>query len=126
MNLISPYLAVAIGGALGAVSRFALSQLLALWSFAYPPMATLIANLVGCFLLGLLLSLWERQVVGEFYRLFLMVGFTGALTTFSTFSAEFIMFIDNGQILQGFSYLVVSITLGVMLFALAYYGVRQL
>ncbi len=125
MNNIYIYLTVAIGGALGAVSRFAISQFFALFSGNYP-LATLIANFIGCFILGLLLGLWERQLINEFSRLFLTVGFTGALTTFSTFSAEFIMFLENGQMIQAFSYIFLSVIVGIFLFSLAYYGVRHL
>ncbi len=125
MNNISLYLTVALGGALGAMLRFAISQFFALFSGFYP-LATFMANLIGCLFLGLLLGLWERQMVNEFSRLFLMVGFTGALTTFSTFSAEFIMFIENGHIMQGLFYILFSVLIGISLFSLAYYGVRQL
>ncbi len=123
MNMISTYLAVALGGALGAASRFALSQVFSLSSY---PIATLLANFIGCLFLGGLFAFWERQLVSEFLRLFLMVGFMGALTTFSTFSADFIMLIEKGQILPALFYILLSVCGGIMLFALSYYGVRQL
>ena len=79
---------IAVGGACGAVARFAIGnyvQKLAASSF---PFGTLVVNVVGCFLLGLLLQLAEDQNVPAFMRPLVGVGFLGALTTFSTFGYD--------------------------------------
>lgn len=82
------WLMVACGGALGACARFAIGM----WLQPQPgrfPVATFTANVVGCFLMGMLyVMIIERQWLPPSWRPPLMVGFLGALTTFSSFSIE--------------------------------------
>lgn len=82
------WLAVAVGGALGATARFALGG----WLGAAPgrfPWATFCANGIGCFLMGVLYVLIvDKSVLPVSWRPFLMVGILGAFTTFSTFAIE--------------------------------------
>ncbi len=102
--MIKHFLAVAIGGAIGASSRYALNIMLhslnknILWS-------TLSANLIGCLLMGLM----YRWVLNNIeltvnFRLFVMVGVLGALTTWSTFSMETVILMEQGHILKAFGY----------------------
>ena len=79
---------VAAGSVPGAVLGY-LSNIVALklWGARFP-WATLTVNVVGCFLAGMVLALALRGQLSESSRLFWMVGFLGALTTFSAFSAE--------------------------------------
>ena len=94
---MSGAIAVAIGGVLGAWSRWGLSYLLnALWP-SLPP-GTLTANLVGGYLIGFFAELFSLH--GEIppeAALFVITGFLGALTTFSTFSAEAVTLLARGQ-----------------------------
>ena len=85
-------LLVALGGSLGALSRFGLGKALQHWNpHAHFSVGTLLANLLGCFLMGALvviiggLSDTQREVMVAF----LLTGFLGSLTTFSTFILEF-------------------------------------
>ena len=78
---------VALGGAFGAMARFGISSMVVRNYDVSFPLGTMIANLIGCFLMGLLIGSrvgermpWIKHHVG--------VGFLGSLTTFSTFSAE--------------------------------------
>ena len=91
------FIAVAIGGILGAWSRWGLSYFLnALWP-PLPP-GTLVANLVGGYLIGFLIELFAlRSGSRPEAALFAITGFLGALTTFSTFSAEAVTLIARGQ-----------------------------
>ena len=80
--------AIGLGGALGAIARFKIrdfSQWLLGEQFLY---GTLIANVVGCFVAGFLISYWQNAQVSMTLKEGIMIGFLGALTTFSTFSLE--------------------------------------
>lgn len=94
----SQYTCIAIAGALGALCRWGISRAgytLLGGSFAW---GTLIANVIGCFLLGFLMhfGLVSDKLSAEM-RTAVTVGFLGALTTFSTFSYETIGYIENGS-----------------------------
>lgn len=91
------WLAVALGGALGAMGRFALAT----WLFPVLgsrfPLGTLVANLAGCFLVGFVYCLIvEKGMIAPEYRPLLITGFLGALTTFSTFSLDALLLWENG------------------------------
>lgn len=77
-------IAIALGGALGAVSRFGLATLLAGSAF---PFATLLANLIGCFLIGLVALPLAGHDLSSLRGL-VVVGFLGAFTTYSSFALE--------------------------------------
>ena len=109
--------AVAMGGAFGAVIRFLISNGLHVWLGRGFPYGTLVVNVVGSFLLGLLsqaLSLHKMAFTIE-YRAAILVGFIGALTTFSTFSLETCYLFQQGQINKAF--LNIAINLLLCLFA---------
>jgi fluoride exporter len=90
-------IAVAIGGMLGAWSRWGLSYLFnALWP-SLPP-GTLTANLIGGYLIGIFVELFSlHSEIPPEVALFVITGFLGALTTFSTFSAEAVTLFARGQ-----------------------------
>jgi CrcB protein len=88
MERMMNILVVGIGGLLGSVLRY----LVALWAQARGwtsfPWATLIVNVVGCFLVALILTVAARLTMGTNLRLFLTTGMMGGLTTYSTFDYE--------------------------------------
>jgi fluoride exporter len=94
-------IAVAVGGVLGAWSRWGLSYLLnALWP-SLPP-GTLTANLVGGYLIGFFIELFSRHSeIPPETALFVITGYLGALTTFSTFSAEAVTVLARGDYFWG-------------------------
>lgn len=92
---------VGIGGLLGATLRY----LVNLWSveklgFAFP-YGTLIVNIIGCFILGVFVTICsEKLLANENLRLFVVVGFAGGLTTFSALSYETIKLVESYEILM--------------------------
>jgi len=91
-------LIIFFGGGLGAVSRF-LTSLFAVKLFGSAfPVGTIIVNLCGCFLIGLINGFAEhREFISPNFRFFFITGFLGALTTFSTFGFESLNFFLNNM-----------------------------
>ena len=87
MPLIFQVLLIGCGGALGALSRFGIAKWIESNSGLNFPLGTLLANALGCLLIGLLMGS-GRAEESDAWRSFVGIGFLGALTTFSTFSAE--------------------------------------
>ncbi len=95
---MSRYLIVALGGALGAACRYALSGLAYRIIGVGFPWGTLVVNVSGCFFFGFLWSrAVERGAMGPEARALLLTGFAGALTTFSTYAHETIAQIRDGD-----------------------------
>ena len=103
-------LAIAVGGAFGAVGRFASSQ----WIYSLLgrsfPYGTLFVNFIGSFIMGFLaILLIERIAAGPELRAFLLIGFLGSFTTFSTFSLETVHLFSNGESLKAFINMLLSV-----------------
>ncbi|MEY4589258.1 MAG: CrcB protein [Pseudomonadota bacterium] len=91
------WLAVALGGSLGALARYALS-LVFIPAVDKFPWATFCANISGCALMGIFYyCIVEKQLGPESLKPFLMVGFLGALTTFSSYVIEVLVLWQNAQ-----------------------------
>ena len=105
------YLAVAIGGALGALSRFGMGQWLADSGYAHLHPATFLVNVIGALLIGILFVGAERFTLSEPARLGISVGFLGAFTTFSAFSLQLLTDIQEGQVLRAVSYAAATVFL---------------
>ncbi len=111
------WLMLCAGGLAGTVSRYALSGWMYRMLGVGFPYGTLAVNLIGCFLIGLFDVLAEEKfVLGPQARLFLMIGFCGAFTTFSTFMLETGNLIKDGQSLLALANLLISVVAGFIVF----------
>lgn len=111
-------LLVFIGGFAGAICRFLMSEFI--HSGSAFPLGTFIINLIGCFFLAWFLTIATNRMNVEFI-LFLGTGFTGAFTTFSTFSVEIVRLLEAGELAVSLAYTVLSVVGGVLL---SYLGFR--
>jgi CrcB protein len=103
---------VAAGGALGAVARFVMSNLVHAVAPGRVPLATLGVNVLGSFLIGVLYVLIaERGILHADWKSVAMVGFLGAFTTFSTFSLETVTLLEHGFVGQAAAYTAASVCL---------------
>lgn len=114
--MLKNLLMVAAGGAAGSCLRYLLSR----WSVgqwaAFPQAGTLLVNLAGCLLIGLLLGWAERvHFLNPALMLLLVTGFCGGFTTFSTFAADAVGLASCGQMLIALAYVAVSVAGGLAL-----------
>lgn len=87
--MVTKILLVMVGGSLGALSRYAIALMATKYIDSRFPWGTLLANLAGCFLIGIAFGLADRMIsFGPSARLFFMTGYLGSLTTFSTYALE--------------------------------------
>jgi len=109
---MSQFLAIALGGASGALLRFWTSQgVHHLFGRSFP-IGTLVVNVLGSFLMGLLfIYLLERSQIAPEWRAALLIGLLGAFTTFSTFSIETINLIEQGEQFKAFINIMLSVGL---------------
>ena len=124
MELLKTILAVGAGSFLGGSARYLVSLAMKGANQGFP-WATLIVNLVGCFLIGLLWGVFSKSASeSSNWALFLTVGICGGFTTFSTFSKEALIMLQGGNIWGFAGYVAVSIIAGIALVALGYFLVR--
>ena len=113
--MIKNILLVGLGGGIGSIARYLCQK----WAYAiYPhhfPWGTFVVNIVGCFLIGIFWGMSFKSFnLNEDWKLFLMVGLCGGFTTFSAFTLEGIGLIREQRILLFFSYIVLSVILGLV------------
>jgi CrcB protein len=110
------WLAIALGGALGSVLRFAaVSYLTPLLNHRFP-LGTFIVNLSGSFLIGVAyVLLVEKTTLPAEWRLFFITGILGGYTTFSAFSLEILQLWQEGHVVNAFFYASSSVVLGLLM-----------
>lgn len=117
-------LAIAIGGAIGAILRYSASGLVhRIYSGPFP-LGTMFVNLSGSFVIGLLWAGTEIYSVPQNVRLFVFTGLLGAFTTFSTLSLESLHLARDGEGWLLFLNIGLSLLLGMLLVAAGYFGGR--
>ena len=125
------YFFVAVGGALGAIARFALNVFLQR-DIAFP-WGTLSANLLGCLVMGAVAhlvatSVWfnEAGIVPDQYRLLFAIGFCGSFTTLSALVMELHTMLQRSELLSSFAYLMATIIGGFACFYAGFVLLRAL
>lgn len=105
-------LAIAIGGSLGALSRYWVVGVISTLFERTFPFGTLVVNILGSLLIGVLyvLIVEKLDIAAEWHAL-LMVGFVGAFTTFSTFSLETLVLIQDGRLIAAMTYIISSVVI---------------
>ncbi|MDR0427238.1 MAG: fluoride efflux transporter CrcB [Dysgonamonadaceae bacterium] len=110
--MIKEILLVGLGGGIGSILRFLISRMSIKWSVGHFPVGTFFVNLLGCFLIGILIGLSFKNNLNNNLRDFLIVGFCGGYTTFSTFSLENYLLFQEGNYGTLIVYILTSILLG--------------
>jgi CrcB protein len=105
------FVLIAVGGAAGSLLRYIIGGAVQRMSAAGFPIGTMFVNVSGCFLIGILLRQFLNMQVSPELRAFLIVGFCGGFTTFSTFSAETLGLIEGGEYGRATSYVILSVVL---------------
>lgn len=90
---------MAFGGAVGASTRYAINILIAKHYSFHIPLATIIVNLFGSFVVGVLIAVFASVHISNIYKLMLITGLLGALTTYSTFAIETVILAKSSWVL---------------------------
>lgn len=122
---MSRLLLLAAAGAAGTLARYGLSQWVRSWAGTGFPWGTLAVNALGCFLFGAVLTLMrEKGAVSEDNATWMMVGFLGAFTTFSTFAFESGDFLRDGALGSALMNVAANVVVGMALFFVGVWVVR--
>ena len=115
IKMIRSLLLVGAGGALGSIARYAVSMLFAHYAIC-SHWATMLVNIIGSFLIGLLIPLLSNGA-----HLFAVVGFCGGFTTFSTFSSQAVQLFQQGERLTAAAYVAASVVVSILMVLLGMY-----
>ncbi len=107
-------LLIGSGGFIGSVLRYLTSLFVQNKALSTFPLGTLVVNIIGCLVIGVIFAFSERGFVNPEWRLFLATGICGGFTTFSAFSNETMGLLRDGQTLYAFGYIAASVILGLL------------
>ncbi len=113
--MLQNMLLVGAGGFIGSALRFGSGQLLLKMFDSIQPIGTLFVNIIGSFLIGLVLGIFEKDdLLSVSWKMFLAVGLCGGFTTFSAFAFENLQFLQTQQYLMSFIYISSSLVFGLV------------
>ena len=123
-DIIRNTILIGCGSFIGGAARYIISVAMKAMSKGFP-WGTLIVNLVGCLVIGLLWGFFSKNSSeSSSWALFMIVGICGGFTTFSTFSKEALMMLQAGNFISLLAYVTISVIAGIALVAAGYYLVR--
>ncbi len=112
---------IGLGGALGSMLRYSVAVVTEKFLGATIPIATLLINLLGCLLIGVLIAVFDRNIlVSPHLKWFLITGFCGGFTTFSAFGNDALILFSTGQPFTAISYVLASVIGGILLVYLGF------
>jgi len=106
---------VAMGGLAGAISRYRIDSRVSDRIKHHIPFGTLTVNLAGSFLIGLAYELFKHHILGSEFRIFIITGFLGAFTTFSSYSLHTLNLFEINKFKEGFINLFLNNFLGIFM-----------
>mgnify|MGYP001461973440 FL=1 len=125
-ELIKTSLLIAGGGFIGTLLRFLTTQFLNKYTVISFPIGTVVVNLIGCLLIGILAGFFSERLTSDSNLfLFLTIGCLGGFTTFSAFAIESQVFIQNGEFLKLAAYISIQVLIGIVLAVLGYNWMRS-
>jgi fluoride exporter len=126
MNMLS-LMYVAVGGAVGSMSRYALMMAVSRLSLTAFPLGTLLVNVLGGFLMGVWIAVMAGMISpgkAKDLHLLLATGVLGGFTTFSAFSVDVFLLFERGLMLQAALYIVGSVLLSVLALLLGMWCIK--
>jgi len=117
-------LLIGIGSFIGGFSRYLLSLLIQAKTTSPFPLHTLIINIIGCFLIGIVFGFFDKGQISQEWKLVLATGVLGGFTTFSAFSMETLTLFREGYAGYALAYIFASVFFGLLLTYLAYWLVK--
>ena len=125
--MLKSLLIVGTGSFIGGAMRYLLSTYIKHMYGQTFPWGTLVVNLLGCFVFGIIFALFSKHnSTDNTFCLLLTTGICGGFTTFSTFANESVQMIQNGNIGEFIGYMATSVIVGIALIALGYWIVKVL
>ena len=115
---------IGTGSFIGGVFRYLLSLWIQSKGTSLFPLHTLTINVIGCFLIGIVLGIFDKGQISNDWKLFLATGILGGFTTFSAFSAETFTLFKDGYAGYALLYILSSVLLGLLATFIAYLLVK--